>query len=127
MNAHINYDLVLTLDEMLRPEWDRLSEAERGMRLADHRLVNAVIAETIDVVQDSVVERHDPALEIADVILGPLDERILSLLVTRWREEVWERAVDLLECPERGGRRGELLRRLEEEVLRRGDLLLRFG
>ncbi|MEJ2540921.1 MAG: DUF5995 family protein [Gemmatimonadota bacterium] len=127
MNAHINYDLVLTLDELLRPEWGSLDEADRRKRLADHRQVNAIIAETIDLVQDSVVERHDPALEIADLLLGPFDERILSLLVSRWREEVWEKAVELLKCPERGGRRRGIRSRLEADVLRRGELLLRFG
>ena len=127
MNAHINYDLVLTLDELLRPEWLRLDEAGRRKRLQDHRQVNTIIAETIDEVQDSVVERHDPVLEVADVLLGPLDERILSLLVTHWREEVWEKAVDLLNCPAGGGGRGRLQSQMEEEVLRRGELLLRFG
>ena len=123
MNAHINYDLVLTLDDLLRPEWVSLGDRGRERRLHDHRRVNDIIAETIDVVQDTVVERHDPALDVADRLLGRLDERLLSRLVTRWREEVWEKAVDLLEEPAdpiRERRR----RDLELEVLRRGELLL---
>lgn len=126
MNAHINYDLVLTLDELLRPEWCELDPEDRARRRADHRMVDAVIAETIDLVQDTVVERHDPLMEWADRLMGPLDERILSGLVTRWRAEVWDRAVQLVDC-EAADRREGLRRALEGEVLQRGDLLLRFG
>jgi hypothetical protein len=89
-------------------------------------MVNVVIAETIDAVQDTVVERHEPLMEWADRLLGPLDERILSGLVTRWRAEVWDRAVELVDC-EAMERREGLRRALEAEVLQRGDLLLRFG
>ena len=123
MNAHINYDLVLTLDDLLRPEWTALDDDGRAVRLHDHRRVNDVIAETIDVVQDTVVERHDPALDWIDRMLGRLDERLLSRLVTGWREEVWERAVDLLEEPAPQARTRRRLE-LEREVLRRGELLL---
>ena len=124
MNAHINYDLVLTLDDLLRPEWADLDGASRLRRRDDHRGVNEVIAETIDVVQDTVVERHEPLMDWVDRLLGPVDEYLLSTLVSRWREEVWETAVRFLDHPSPEAR--EVLRRqLEERVLERGELLLR--
>ena len=126
MNAHINYDLVLTLDELLRPEWITLDEDHRELRLADHREVNAVIAETIDEVQDTVVERYEPLMDLADRLLGRWDERLLAGLVTHWREEVWKRALRLLGDPEPEGREARV-RALERDVLRRGELLLRLG
>ena len=126
MNAHINYDLVLTLDELLRPEWPGLDGAARRRRREDHRRVNQVIADTIDVVQDTVVERHEPWMDWADRLLGPLDEYLLSGLVSRWREEVWEAAEELLDDPDPDTRE-RLRRRLEDSVLERGELLLRFG
>ena len=36
INAHINYDLVLTLVDMLEPEWAGLSPEQRGQRYEDH-------------------------------------------------------------------------------------------
>ena len=126
MNAHINYDLVLTLDELLRPEWPGLDGAARRRRREDHRRVNQVIADTIDVVQDTVVERHEPWMDWADRLLGPLDEYLLSGLVSRWREEVWEAAEELLDDPDPDTRE-RLRRRLEDSVLERGELLLRLG
>ena len=82
VNAHINYDLVLTVVELLAPEWADLSAAERRVRYADYTHVNAVIGRTIDVVQDEIVERATPALELVDRVLGRLDERAIR---TRWR------------------------------------------
>jgi hypothetical protein len=39
INAHINYDLVLTLVEVLDVEWDLLDDEQRKRRYADHCLV----------------------------------------------------------------------------------------
>ncbi len=96
INAHINYDLVLTVVDMLRPEWDQLDPAQRQRRYEDHCLVNLVIAETIDVVQDQVVERYDPVMGLFDRLLGRVDEWMLSRLITRWRQGVWDMAMRLL-------------------------------
>jgi hypothetical protein len=118
INAHINYDLVLTIYDMLAPEWERLTEEQRRRRFQDHCTVNVIIAETIDRVQDEVVERHDPAMDWIDRAFGRLDERLLSLLISRWRGEVWEQAVGFLQCSCVADR--EACRRaLEEEVLQR--------
>lgn len=118
VNAHINYDLVLALYDVLKEEWPSLSEEGRRRRQDDHLMVNQIIAETVDQVQDEVVERHDPAMDIADRLLGRLDERFLAALIRRWRGEVWENAQAMLACPDADARE-RLRREVEDSVLRK--------
>lgn len=120
VNAHINYDLVLTLYEMLRAEWPSLSTEGRQRRRADHLMVNQVIAETIDQVQDEVVERYDPFMDIIDRLLGRMDERFLSALVSNWRGEVWENVLGMLACRS-AEEREELRRKVEAGVLHKAS------
>lgn len=116
VNAHINYDLVLTLDELLQPEWQQLDEARRRARFADHCRVNDIIGATIDAVQDQVLEPAMPVLQVVDVLLGRLDERMISRLITRWRGNVWQHAVRLVEAANTS-QRTALTRRVEIEAL----------
>ena len=44
VNAHINYDLVLALYDLLEPDWNQLSETDREKRYEDHCKVNEIIA-----------------------------------------------------------------------------------
>lgn len=121
INAHINYDLVLTLYEVLNPEWSSLDLLEQKARYTDHCLVNQIIAETIDEVQDEVIERVSPALNWVDRLLGRLDERMLSALINHWREEVWEYALDMVNA---GPARFEPLRAaLEASTLQKARLI----
>jgi hypothetical protein len=46
-NAHINYDLVLALSDLLATEWQELFEAQRQSRYRGHGHVNQIIFETI--------------------------------------------------------------------------------
>jgi hypothetical protein len=55
VNAHINYDLVLTLVDLLADEWGQHSPALRQGRYADHCQINQIIGQTIDSVQDQVL------------------------------------------------------------------------
>lgn len=96
VNAHINYDLVFTLRDMLEPEWESHSPARRMTRLSDHRLVNKIIASTIDEVQEEVLEKESPDLGLLDDLMGRLDEWLISRLITSWRQAVWEDAARLL-------------------------------
>lgn len=98
INAHINYDLVLTMVDLLRPEWPHLTLGQRGERYADYTMVNEVIARTIDSVQDDVIERNMPVMDLLDKLLGPVDEYLVSRLITQWRETVWERTCCLLDA-----------------------------
>lgn len=123
VNAHINYDLVLSLYDVLRPEWAALDEATRQQYYADHCLVNELIAETIDAVQDEVVERHSPLMALIDWLGGPLDEFIIAELISHWRKDVWDTAVLMLETPSADAREA-LRQQLQTRVLRRGQQIL---
>ena len=96
VNAHINYDLVMTLVELLEPEWSRLSPQEREMRYADHCQVNDIIGATVDAVQDEVIETAAPGMNVVDILLGPVDEWLISHVIKRWRDEVWDHALKML-------------------------------
>jgi hypothetical protein len=122
VNAHINYDLVLTLTDLLRSEWGSLSDQSRTNRYADHCRVNDVIARTIDAVQDQVIEPAMPIADIFDKLLGPIDEIIISRLITHWRESVWRHVIGLLETCEID-EQARLIRQVEEEALKLGKIL----
>lgn len=123
VNAHINYDLVFTLVDMLEDEWAELSDARRSRRYEDHCHVNFVIGRTIDTVQDTVIERLSPQMDIADKLLGPLDEWLTSRLISHWRDEVWHNAVQILDAPEKE-QCDRLCRRIEKTTLERANVIL---
>lgn len=98
VNAHINYDLVFTLSDLLAPEWAHLSPEQRRIRYRDHCHVNEIIYQTIDAVQDQVIERHTPDMDLVDKFMGRLDEWITSRLISSWREQVWESATRFVQA-----------------------------
>lgn len=122
VNAHVNYDLVFAVVDLLAPEWAGLSAAEREARYADFCQVNRIIAETVDQVQDEVLERHSPAMDLVDRLLGPLDEWIASRMITRWRDEVWENALAWLAAAD-ADQHAALQRKVEAAALRWAGLL----
>lgn len=126
VNAHINYDLVFTIEEMLRPLWTNLNEQERQAYRADHSHINDVIYRTIDAVQDEVVEKLSPWLDAVDVLLGRLDERLIAGLISGWRSEVWEHSRALLETSNSEDR-DRLCRSLEERVMKKARKIVRGG
>lgn len=123
VNAHINYDLVFTLVELLEPEWAELSESQRAERNADHRFVNEIIGRTIDTVQDTVLEPTMPAMDIVDKLMGPFDEIMLSRLITHWRDRVWDYATLLLDTKE-SEERLRVIQQIEMDALRQVDAIL---
>lgn len=125
INAHINYDLVFTLVDMLAPEWETLTAEQRQARYLDHQTVNTVIAETIDTVQDTIIEVRSPWLDIIDRVFGRLDEMLLSRLISSWREDVWHDAVRILEA-EDPLQQQEIRRQIELRVMRRAKQLVEF-
>jgi hypothetical protein len=126
VNAHINYDLVLTLVDMLEPEWMDLSEKRRKDRYADHCQVNDIIGRTIDAVQDQIVEQAEPTMNIIDVALGPVDEWLTSRLISHWREQVWQNALRLVKTPDPGLRERVRLQ-IEATALERAEAVLFKG
>jgi hypothetical protein len=123
INAHINYDLVLTLADLLEKEWPGLDNSGRTRRYEDYCKVNEIIAETIDKVQDLVLESSDPEMELVDFAMGRVDEWLISRLIRTWRDEVWETAVELLEMPD-ASRREKMRQDLETRTLARGEAIL---
>lgn len=122
VNAHINYDLVLALKDTLQDEWDSLPAEKRSSRFADHCHVNRVIWQTIDAVQDQVLEPVMPALEWIDGLFGRADEWMISRLITEWRDRVWQNAVDLLETTDSVNRE-TLIEHLEQDSLHRSQAI----
>jgi hypothetical protein len=104
VNAHINYDLVLVLDDLLRPTWRHLNPAERQACYADYCTVNTIIAETIDCVQNDVVQPYARLMQIVDVSCGPLDEWLTARLLRAWRADVWDQALALVIAPDKVAR-----------------------
>lgn len=122
INAHINYDLVLTMVDLLKPEWQALSTAQRASRYADYSLVNEIIARTIDAVQDDVLEPAMPLMRIVDKLMGPCDEYLVSGVLTRWRETVWQNTCQVLDASTEDEQRS-LLQQVEKDALRLGRVI----
>jgi hypothetical protein len=100
VNAHINYDLVLAVADLLEPEWPALSEERRRARHEDYCRVNDIIGRTIDSVQDNILEKREPIMAVIDTIFGPADEWLVSRGIAHWREDVWGHAVQRVETAE---------------------------
>ena len=126
INAHINYDLALTLVDMLEPEWATLSPEQRRQRYEDHCHVNTIIAATVDSVQDQVVTPDNRWLGLVDWVLGPLDEHVAARLIRHWREEVWQQAMQMLATTD-PDERADLRRLLAAQSAARSDQILSRG
>lgn len=124
VNAHINYDLVLTLVDVLSPEWKSLDEMKREQRYHDHDRVNTIIAATIDAVQDEVIEPAMPIMDFVDQVFGGLDEYLISKMIRNWRENVWEHATQLLNMDGEGSRE-EIITRVENDAMKIGKMIYR--
>jgi len=117
VNAHINYDLVLAVADLLEREWLSLSDEGRRTRYEDYCRVNDIIGRTIDSVQDGILEKREPIMALVDTLLGPVDEWLVSRGITEWREAVWGHAVQRVEAT--GDAEREALRREVEAAAMR--------
>ena len=126
VNAHINYDLVLTLYDILLPEWHTLSQREQKLRYEDHCHVNDIIAATIDKVQDEILEPNEPFLDWVDKIFGRFDEYILSKIISSWRQEVWENSQKMLAISDKIEREKFRIK-IENDVLKRANQICFFN
>jgi hypothetical protein len=117
VNAHINYDLVLTVLELLDAEWGGMTPARKAERYDDYCRVNEIIASTIDAVQDDVLAPAMPASAVIDILMGRVDEFMISRLITSWRDRTWDDALRLLEAPD-PATRGGIVAQVEDKALR---------
>ncbi len=122
VNAHINYDLVLTVDELLAGEWHAMLPHERTARHRDYCEVNAIIASTIDAVQDDILSPSIPLASLLDRMMGRLDEYLISRLITAWRDQTWDSAIELRSAADDPARRA-VIRSVEMRALRMADLI----
>jgi hypothetical protein len=123
VNAHINYDLVATVVDVLDDEWRDLDPAGRDVRRHDYDAINDVIAATADLVQEHVLVRRVPWMGVADWALGRWDERAAIKLLTIWRTQVWRHSMELLDDIG-ADRRAERFQALEHQCTRRARWLL---
>ncbi|PKO14316.1 MAG: hypothetical protein CVU39_14865 [Chloroflexi bacterium HGW-Chloroflexi-10] len=124
VNAHINYDLVLALVDVLAPEWSTLDEIQLKNRYTDHDRVNSIIAATIDAVQDEILEPAMPLMDFIDNLFGRMDERLISSLIRNWRENVWNNATQILSM-ENTQNKEEYITHVEKDALKIGQLIYR--
>ena len=122
VNAHINYDLVLTLVDLLDPVWADLDAETLASRRRDYDRVNDVIAATADEVQDLVLERHAPGLDLVDRMFGRTDEWLAVRLLSSWRDDVWRQAGLALDGD--ADDRARAIERQARRCARRGRLIL---
>lgn len=125
INAHINYDLVLAIYDAMAPDWKSLTEDQLQTRMADHNLVNQIIGETIDSVQDQVIEREAPFMKVVDNLMGRVDEWLLSELIASWRTDVWHEGCTML-TSESDEQKEALRLSLEQKVRLKASQLLEF-
>jgi hypothetical protein len=123
VNAHINFDLVFALSDVLQSEWAAMTLEQRQSRYRDHCLVNKIIIDTIDSVQDQIVDRYDARMEVVDKILGPLDEWMTAWMIRDWREQVWLNAVQLVEALDEA-ERNTMMAAVEKHSLNRAYAIL---
>jgi hypothetical protein len=123
VNAHINYDLVFAVADMLEPEWSGLSPVARQSRYRDHCHVNRIIYQTINAVQDGIIERYAASMDLVDTVFGPLDEWLIFRLISIWREEVWLDATRYVEFSDEDGR-SVLRHEVERRSLQRAHAIL---
>lgn len=126
INAHINYDLVFALEDVLRDEWASLPPNLRAQRYEDHCRVNDVIARTLDSVQDSVVERFAPKMDLIDTLMGQIDERLATILIAAFRDRVWQMAVKRLEA-EGAGEQERIRSEVERSSLQLAQAIRNWG
>ena len=123
INAHINFDLALCVADVMT-DWSDLDSDGREQRADDYRTVDLVINRTINEVQEKVVVPAAPAMGWLDVALGPVDEWLLSRLITDWRADTWGDALLLLEQPDVAE---EVKDRIEGEAIGTAQRILTVG
>ena len=126
INAHINFDLIFAMVDMLEDDWAQLSPDERQGRYDDHCHVNDIIRSSIDAVQDTVIEPDEPLMDVIDKLFGPADEWVVSRLITQWRDHVWGQVQILLDISD-SSQRQQQRERIEAEALKRAARMLHLS
>ncbi len=86
INAHIGYDLALTLTDVG-------IDPDRPRKYADHRHVDVILARLVRVQRELLAERYAPGLSRVGEELRGLDERWSASALRAARETAWRTAV----------------------------------
>jgi hypothetical protein len=88
INAHVTYDLALTLHEVG-------VDPDRARKHADHRRIDDVLAGLVDAQQAALADLYAPGVASVDASLGRLDERLSLVSMTEGRAWAWRVATVL--------------------------------
>jgi hypothetical protein len=88
INAHINYDLALTLRDVG-------IDPHRRRKRRDHRAIDAVLADLIDAQQAALADLYAPGIEGIDATLGRFDEALSLFSMVEGRAQAWRIAAVL--------------------------------
>lgn len=86
INAHINYDLALTLSDIG-------IDPHRDTKYADHCRINTILQQLVTVQQELLSERYAPGLARVGQQLGDLDTAGVTLGLRTAREKAWRMGV----------------------------------
>jgi hypothetical protein len=88
VNAHINYDLALTLRDVG-------IDPDRRRKHADHHVIDEVLTDLIDAQQAALADLYAPGIEAIDATLGRFDETLSLFSMTEGRAWAWRVATVL--------------------------------
>lgn len=88
VNAHINYDLALTLEDVG-------IDPKRARKRADHLAINDILADLVDAQQAALAEMYAEGVADIDDAFGRLDESVTLLSMREGRTQAWRIAVVL--------------------------------
>ncbi|MFB6262891.1 MAG: DUF5995 family protein [Bradymonadaceae bacterium] len=108
INAHVNHDLALALDEAGL-------ESDTGSKYRDHTAINEVIATVVDPVQQAIADHYSEALGALDELFGRLDEMVTNFSFEKAREFAWRHGREL-EKAEGGREHRRAAETLDREV-----------
>lgn len=63
-----------------------------------------------------------PVLALLDVLLGRMDEKLVSRVLTGWRDHVWREAVQILEAAD-AAEQARIIQQVEARALREARLI----
>lgn len=116
INAHINYDLALTLGAVG-------IDPDRDDKYADHTRVNAILGAATEQLKSSVSRMYAPVLERLDWFAGRIDDEMARFSVERARDHAWSFAV-AIQAAEGERERALLLRALDSQAAVMADVIL---
>jgi hypothetical protein len=96
MNAHINNDLPLVVDQILRDEADDKSLTRMIRRRFDHDQINRVLNLVIPAVEHEVARHYGRLVRPLGQLVGSLDQSLSTYGLRTWRDKVWRNAQFLL-------------------------------